>query len=165
MESLFDYGVEGMPAGRVFDDNRNDIIRRALEGGYTGIDFKQIDPADGYVDGIVAIFDPKNIRSVNAAFDPSQTQSPNLMASRSDDTQSDMFDPYADPDVYVNLARIEGPEDFRALVQKLANESRNEVKQRVGPKQTLGASRTCSCAAKCICGYYETEKGIHPRIG
>jgi len=159
MESLFDYGVEGMPAGRVFDDNRNDIIRRALEGGYTGIDFKQIDPADGYVDGIVAIFDPKNIRSVNAAFDPSQTQSPNLMASRSDDTQSDMFDPYADPDVYVNLARIEGPEDFRALVQKLANESRNEVKQRVGPKQTLEQVEHAAARRSAFAAIMKRRKG------
>jgi|GEM_PF-6908492 len=134
------------------NDGKNALLSVA---GYTGRSGRSQVTGDAEV----FIFDPKNIRSVNAAFDPSQTQSPNLMASRSDDTQSDMFDPYADPDVYVNLARIEGPEDFRALVQKLANESRNEVKQRVGPKQTLEQVEHAAARRSAFAAIMKRRKG------
>jgi len=112
------------------EEGRNALLEAAGFAGRSGR--SQIT-----ADAEIMIFDPKNIRSVHAAFDPDLTTSPNLLASRSDGTQSDMFDPYADPDVYVNLARVEGPEDFRALVQELANKSRDAVNEKIGRKRTL----------------------------
>lgn len=62
------------------DTNANEIFKAKREG-HDGLIMKFNDSPDEYV-----VFDPANIRSVNAEFDPSKSDSPNLMyAIRSDE--------------------------------------------------------------------------------
>lgn len=96
------------------------------QAGYTGVE----------AGTTIAMFDFSDVRSVNARFDPMRDSQSGFMLSRGGQ-QDDMFDPYAEKDVYVNLARVAGPEDFKALIQKLANEARPEVKERVGGRRPL----------------------------
>jgi len=72
--------------GKMYRDERySDIIKKANNQGYDSVTFKNtFDPADIDVintpENIYAIYDPKNIRSRFAAFDPMQRQSSNLLA-------------------------------------------------------------------------------------
>jgi hypothetical protein len=73
------------------EDDINRAIAEAKEAGRDGVVFKRlIDSARSVAAGgeasrnaptVVNVFDPANIRSVNAAFDPAQVGSPNLLAS------------------------------------------------------------------------------------
>lgn len=66
------------------EDEVNDIIKQAKAQGYDGVTFNNLDDAAGRVDmpaNHTLVFDPKNLRSVNAAFDPAKKDSANLMAS------------------------------------------------------------------------------------
>jgi hypothetical protein len=56
-----------------------DEIRRAKEEGYDGVRFVQTTDY-GNVGDYTVIFDPSNIRSVNAAFDPEFAESANILA-------------------------------------------------------------------------------------
>lgn len=73
-------------AGESFEglgEDFNDIIRRAKEEGFDGVEFANLDDAVGLSDALAThrvTFDPANIRSVNAAFDPAKADSPNLLA-------------------------------------------------------------------------------------
>jgi len=74
-----------------FYDSLSDYIR---EGGKGSAELTKKAKAAGY-DGIKAadetvIFDPKNIRSIDAKFDPSKTNSPDLMSSYSKQNNSQM---------------------------------------------------------------------------
>jgi hypothetical protein len=69
------------------DETFNDLLRRAQAEGHDGAVFKNVYDAwkmyggDAYTGDIYAVFDPKNIRSKFAAFDPSKSDSANLLAS------------------------------------------------------------------------------------
>ncbi len=70
-------------------------VQRAIDAGYGGVEFTR--PLDYWDDATksvvntgemqthVNVFDPRNIRSVNAAFDPSKSDSANLLAANSKD--------------------------------------------------------------------------------
>jgi hypothetical protein len=56
----------------------SDILRQAKAEGFDGVRFRNVN--EGAVGDQIAIFDPSNIRSVNAAFDPDKAASPILTA-------------------------------------------------------------------------------------
>ena len=74
--------------GRSFDDfGVSDEIQQILIGakrdGHKGVKFENLDDAPGLYNRPathVAIFDPKNIRSTNAQFDPAKKDSANILA-------------------------------------------------------------------------------------
>lgn len=75
------YDAEG---NQFFDveDDLNDFIQSAKREGYDGVEIENLDDAVGLVDKESThryIFNPKNIRSKNAAFDPQFKDSPNLL--------------------------------------------------------------------------------------
>jgi hypothetical protein len=57
-----------------------DVFKHALGGGYDSIAFKNVRDNGGLADQVV-VFDPRNIRSTQAAFDPAQRSSANLLAA------------------------------------------------------------------------------------
>jgi GNAT superfamily N-acetyltransferase len=62
---------------------QKDIIAEAKSSGYDGIRFNDVsDEPSGRGSTHLTVFDPKNIRSVNAAFDPSKSDSANLLAGK-----------------------------------------------------------------------------------
>ena len=73
-----------------FDESNfstNDIAAWARKQGYDGVKFKNVkdrggvgDAPEGIISDSIVIFDPKNIRSTNAAFDPDASDSSNLLA-------------------------------------------------------------------------------------
>jgi hypothetical protein len=71
------------------DVNISDMLRQARTEGYDGASFSNFSDEAGY--GAYnpathfAVFDPKNIRSVNAAFDPAKKDSANLLAANPND--------------------------------------------------------------------------------
>ena len=75
--------------GKSFDDEGvsdaiNMHLDSAKEGGFAGVKFLNLDDAAGLTNRPathVAVFDPKDIRSEFAEFDPSKADSPNLLAS------------------------------------------------------------------------------------
>ena len=72
--------------GQSFDDVPGEINQHLLSAkqqGRDGVRFLNLDDAVGLVDKPathLAVFDPANIRSVNAAFDPAKKESSNLLA-------------------------------------------------------------------------------------
>jgi hypothetical protein len=65
------------------EDEVNDVIANARKQGYDGVTFKNLDDSAGWSDmpaDHTVVFDPSNIRSTNAAFDPDQKDSSNLLA-------------------------------------------------------------------------------------
>src|SRR5690606_6463805 len=56
------------------------VLERAKTEGYDSVNFKSVADIGEPADQIV-VFDPKNVRSVNAAFDPEEGESPLIMAS------------------------------------------------------------------------------------
>jgi hypothetical protein len=84
---LEDQGLDPRDAKDIFDgrgatgwlDKWKEPITKALrEEGYDGAVFSQ--PSSGS-EGVAVIFDPSNIRSVNAAFDPEKSGSSTLLAA------------------------------------------------------------------------------------
>ena len=80
--NILDYDADGASWRQA---NKN-AIEQAKIGGYDGVRIKNVvdaatvntqKPSD-----VMAIFDPSNIRSTNAAFDPAKTDSSNLLASK-----------------------------------------------------------------------------------
>jgi hypothetical protein len=71
-------GVHDFGGGKY---GRPEAIAAAKAAGKDGVILKNHYDAGGVGDQYV-IFDPKNLRSINADFDPAQTNSSNLMASR-----------------------------------------------------------------------------------
>ena len=79
-------------------------LEKARAAGHDGVVFKNVD--EGFAHGAqdqIAVFDPSNIRSKFAAFDPAQSHSPNLLASNAREgavpglgitAQSEQNDPY-----------------------------------------------------------------------
>lgn len=86
-----------------------DVLQFARDNGHDGVIFRNI--SDVNAAGVpvpqtqVAVFDPKNIRSVNAEFDPASADSPNIMFSLRQDP----------PDTTPDLPEI----DIPALAQRL----------------------------------------------
>jgi hypothetical protein len=76
--------------GRSFDDfgvsdEISEELKSAKYDGLKGVKFLNLNDSAGLADDPsthVAIFEPSNIRSVNAQFDPSLTESPDLVASQ-----------------------------------------------------------------------------------
>lgn len=79
-------------------------LEKARAAGHDGVVFKNVD--EGFAHGAqdqIAVFDPSNIRSKFAAFDPTQSHSPDLLASNAREgavpglgmtAQSEQNDPY-----------------------------------------------------------------------
>lgn len=87
--------------------------------GYTGITLLN---RDGSVREIT-VFDPKNIRSVNAAFDPDYSESSNLLAQSATEDLTRQL-PMDRTDVYRAYARMEGsPEELSALTKQFADQN------------------------------------------
>lgn len=109
--------------GEVFSE----IIRRARAGGYDGVEFKNLDDAVGLTDSLAThrvTFDPSNIRSVNAAFDPAKADSSDLLAgigglapiaggaalmAPTDRAQAGMINPYSPTQIGTALLQRGGP--------------------------------------------------------
>lgn len=72
---IWDVADKGFPRDELQGTN-DDLVDELSSRGFIGI-------KDGKE---TVLFDPANIRSVNAAFDPDEAASPNLMLSRTDDT-------------------------------------------------------------------------------
>jgi hypothetical protein len=79
VDKLVLYAGDPQPVISVFDDNRDEIIRFAEQRNADGIKFKYTDNS-GTDDILSVVFNPSNIRSTNAAFDPSSKQSANILA-------------------------------------------------------------------------------------
>jgi len=63
---------------------REEGIRKARMEGFDGIEWANVRDGDAHGQSpttVTAVFDPTNIRSVNAAFDPAKSSSSNLMAA------------------------------------------------------------------------------------
>jgi hypothetical protein len=56
-------------------------LQRARREGYDGVRFVKVDEGMGQPADQIAIFDPANIRSVNARFNPRNSNSPNLLST------------------------------------------------------------------------------------
>jgi hypothetical protein len=66
-------------AGEMYRENTfNDLIDRAIAAGHDGLIVRNT--YDPFAMNAVAVFDPANIRSVHAAFDPDEAGSSNLLA-------------------------------------------------------------------------------------
>ncbi len=65
------------PAGESVSQTTARVMEEAQKRGFSGVEYGG--------NNTVAIFDPRNIRSVNAAFDPSKSDSANLLAANSKD--------------------------------------------------------------------------------
>tara|TARA_R100001369_G_scaffold12204_1_gene26156 strand:- start:2026 stop:3249 length:1224 start_codon:yes stop_codon:yes gene_type:complete len=66
------------------ENNINDFIRKAKSEGFDGVEIANLDDAVGRVDVPAThrlVFDPANIRSVNAAFDPADIGKSGLLKS------------------------------------------------------------------------------------
>lgn len=78
--NFLDYDADGSNWRKA---NKN-AIEQAKLGGYDGVRIKNVvDSATTNTQkpsNVMAVFDPKNIRSVNAAFDPAKKESSNLLA-------------------------------------------------------------------------------------
>lgn len=79
VEDVMLYENEPQHLISIFDDDTDFIIQKANERGADGLLFTYTH-TDGVVDKLAATFDNRAIRSVNAAFDPDQADSPNLLA-------------------------------------------------------------------------------------
>jgi hypothetical protein len=116
-----------------------DILRAMGHDGATHVGGGRVS-ADGVRHNVSIVFDPENIRSVNAAFDPAMADRPNILYARRPRPQTgerDFFDPYSYPRPYMNLNRIQGYDDFKAYIRELADDAAPEVAQKVGPTRTL----------------------------
>ena len=105
--------------GRSFDDfgvsdEISEELKSAKRDGLKGVKFLNFNDSAGLANDSsthVAIFEPSNIRSVNAQFDPAKTESAQLTDSRAlgapalemDSPQLDL--PFGKPDVIPNMAR------------------------------------------------------------
>lgn len=70
-----------VPGPRPFGGDAFDsILKKAQSDGYDSVRFGQVID-DGTVSDQLVILDPRNIRSVNAAFDPAKSDSANLLAA------------------------------------------------------------------------------------
>lgn len=112
-----DYGGEGYR-----DTTYADEMSTAQENGKSGILFKNTeDPADPYnrvTQDIAAVFNPNQIRSVNAAFDPRFKDSSNLLAGQlgTNPIQSNLglmskSSSSFDPDQYLSEKKASSSED------------------------------------------------------
>jgi hypothetical protein len=79
VDRLVLYAGEPQSVISVFDDNRDEIIQLAEARNADGIEFKYKDNS-GLEDVLSVIFDPANIRSIHAAFDPDEAGSADLLA-------------------------------------------------------------------------------------
>jgi hypothetical protein len=80
----YEMATRGIPfKGDDFNPTLADVRKSLQDAGYDGI--KYLNEFEGTRDGSpqnsVMLFDPRNIRSVNAAFDPSKSDSANLLAA------------------------------------------------------------------------------------
>jgi GNAT superfamily N-acetyltransferase len=83
--NLMEYDADGATLRDLDDGQIGDLIQEAMDGGFDGLkisnfsdeaDWGQYNPTTHY-----AIFDPKNIRSKHAMFDPAKKDSADLLAS------------------------------------------------------------------------------------
>jgi hypothetical protein len=71
------------------------LLARAKEQGYDGLKLRNVVDSPtgrGEPSSVMAVFDPKNIRSKYAAFDPSKSDSANLLAAKSDNPIGNIVD-------------------------------------------------------------------------
>lgn len=66
---------------RRFDPLPADEINAARDAGHDGVAFRNFDDGGEGVGDYTVVFDPRNVRSKRAAFDPSKKDSPDLLAS------------------------------------------------------------------------------------
>jgi len=71
---------------RFHGDEFTRVLKDAADDGYDSVRFSQMSPDDNapelsYPVDQIAVFDPKNIRSTNAAFDPAKSDSANILAA------------------------------------------------------------------------------------
>ncbi len=110
--------------GRSFDDfgvsdEINEILDSAKRDGRAGVRFDNLDDAVGIYNRPathVAMFEPSSVRSVNAKFDPSKTDSPNLLASSPVATTGAAT-------IAGLLASIDSPETFAETAARLRAET------------------------------------------
>jgi hypothetical protein len=109
---------------------RKEAIDLAISEGYDGVILKNHYDAGGVQDQYV-VFDPANIRSVNAAFDPAKTDSPNLLAggaaaavglgaaTQGEDASAMQIDPEAEAEIDRRItARVRGGQYARRRQQR-----------------------------------------------
>ena len=84
--NFMEFDAEGATWGDLDDNTINDLIKDAKRGGYDGLKvLNLVDEAQYGVDNPAthyAVFDPKNIRSRFAKFDPTKKDSADLLASK-----------------------------------------------------------------------------------
>ena len=119
-DDLFEVDMKG----RSFDDfgvsdEINEILDSAKRDGRAGVRFDNLDDAVGIYNRPathVAMFEPSSVRSVNAKFDPSKTDSPNLLASSPVATTGAAT-------IAGLLASIDSPETFAETAARLRAET------------------------------------------
>jgi len=83
--NLMRFDAEGATLSELDDGQLGDLVQKAMDGGYDGLridnfsdeaDWGTYNPTTHY-----AIFDPKNVRSRHAKFDPAKKDSADLLAS------------------------------------------------------------------------------------
>lgn len=113
-----------------------EIIADARAQGYDTVRFENVlDSALEAADQI-AVLNPKDIRSVNAAFDPANAASANVMFSRDIEDAADL--PDVDPaleEVYFNFLRFGDPDTVHPTIREALKSA--GVKERMGPPMTL----------------------------
>lgn len=78
LENTFTYDYAGESYR---DSSYSDVIDKAKSEGYDSVLLRST--KDPFETDVLVVFNPENIRSINAAFDPGQSESPNLLFSRS----------------------------------------------------------------------------------
>lgn len=82
--NFFEVDADGATMSDLDDNQLTDWAKQAKDKGFDGLKIKNFSDNADYGTYIPAthylIFDPKNIRSINAAFDPAKRESANLMA-------------------------------------------------------------------------------------
>lgn len=112
IESPLVVDAEGMTPQDLSDNDNDNVdswlsnqIQAAKDGGHDGLIMQNLDDAVGLYDqpsNHYVVFDPSQIRSTNAAFDPDHKDSANLLAQTSNDqTQSDEFKAWAGGDIEI----------------------------------------------------------------
>lgn len=135
-----------------------DIIADARAEGYDTVRFVNVldsalEPADQ-----IAVLDPKDIRSVNAAFDPDQSQSPNVMFSKGPaPTPPEEISPAGEA-IWFNMARVDADMDVReALRDSVQTES---VRERMGEPIVLADVKTRAAHADVFEAMVNARKGM-----
>lgn len=126
----FEYDGSPQPMIEVFDENRDEIIESAKEGGYDGIIFRRDD------DKMLVAFRPEQIKSAtgnNGQFDPNN---PDIRYSRRDDLNDRQKDALAKAglpvDERTSIEKLKGL--VREQWAKITEPFRENVKQRIFDK-------------------------------